>query len=409
VDDRDYASAVIEQLLSIGSHPDDDPELRIRKWAAVASVYAVIFASAVLAAVGIALERPQLVAAVGFQIVVQCLNLVAFARTRRVGLLIGITIVLGLSIVLAVQLVLGGVANTGFNLGWALITPMVAVLYFGPERSKPFAVLFAAAVLLSLAVDLLRRGTVPALPYPVELGFLVMNVVIPGIIAFALVRFIDGERVRARAESDALLLNVMPSSVAHRLKSGENPIADQFGEASVLFADVVDFTAWARSVPADALVSFLDELFSALDRIVERAGLEKIKTVGDAYMAVAGVPTPRDDHAESLVEVAIAMQRAVLDFSPRFGRRMELRIGIASGPVVAGVIGQRKFHYDLWGDTVNTASRMESTGEPGCIQVTAETWTRVKDRYAWTRRDEVEVKGKGRMTTYLLNVAALPG
>jgi class 3 adenylate cyclase len=224
-----------------------------------------------------------------------------------------------------------------------------------------------------------------------------------------LVRFIDGERVRARGESDALLLNVMPSSVAQRLKSGENPIADQFGEASVLFADVVDFTAWARSVSADDLVSFLDELFSALDRIVERAGLEKIKTVGDAYMAVAGVPTPRDDHAESLVEVAIAMQRTVLDFSPRFGRRMELRIGIASGPVVAGVIGQRKFHYDLWGDTVNTASRMESTGEPGCIQVTPETWMRVKDRYAWTRRDEVEVKGKGRMTTYLLNVAALPG
>jgi len=126
-------------------------------------------------------------------------------------------------------------------------------------------------------------------------------------------------------------------------------------------------------------------------------------------VAVAGVPTPRDDHAESLVDVAIAMQRAVFEFSPRVGRRMALRIGIASGPVVAGVIGQRKFHYDLWGDTVNTASRMESTGEPGCIQITPETWTHVKDRHNWTRRDDVEVKGKGRMTTYLLNVAALAG
>jgi adenylate cyclase len=400
---------VIERLLSIGADPNDDADLRIRKRTAVASVYAILFATAAFAVAGIVLARPLLIATSGIQLVLQAANLGAFARTRRVEPFVAVTIGLGLSILLIGQVVLGGLANTGFNLAWALLTPVLAVLYFGPERSKPFAVLFVGVVVVGLALDPFLRGTVSPPPYSVELGLLLINLLIPGLIGYGLVRFIDGERVRARAESDALLLNVLPSSIAQRLKSGENPIADQFEEASVLFADVVDFTAWARSVPADDLVSFLDELFSALDRIVERAGLEKIKTVGDAYMAVAGVPTPRDDHAESLVEVAIAMQRAVLDLSPRIGRRMELRIGIASGPVVAGVIGQRKFHYDLWGDTVNTASRMESTGEPGCIQVTPETWTRVKDRYAWTRRDEVEIKGKGRMTTYLLKVAALPG
>jgi class 3 adenylate cyclase len=177
---------------------------------------------------------------------------------------------------------------------------------------------------------------------------------------------------------------------------------------TVLFSDVVDFTPFSERVEPQRVVAVLDDLFSAFDALAERYRLEKIKTIGDAYMVVAGVPESRADHAEVMLEMAIAMHRAADEQPPLDGHRLRMRTGIASGPVVAGVIGRRKFSYDLWGDTVNTASRMESSGMPGCIQVTEATWLRVRDRYPWQVREGVEVKGKGPMTTYLLDPAGSP-
>ena len=171
--------------------------------------------------------------------------------------------------------------------------------------------------------------------------------------------------MRAKAESDALLLNVLPRSIADRLKRGERVIADHYDEVTILFADVVDFTPFAAQETPARVVAVLNEVFSRFDTLAERHGLEKIKTIGDAYMVVAGAPEPRADHASVIVDMALEMLDVAASIEPTPGSPLRLRIGIASGPAVAGVIGHRKFSYDVWGDAVNLASRMESTGVPG--------------------------------------------
>jgi class 3 adenylate cyclase len=218
-----------------------------------------------------------------------------------------------------------------------------------------------------------------------------------------------GEAVRSRRllmaeqeRSERLLLNVLPAPIAARLKQGEAVIADGFSEVTVLFADLVDFTRRSQQSTPAQVVQVLDGLFSALDRLAERHGLEKIKTIGDAYMAVGGLPVPRADHAEAVAEMALAVREEVGRHRDPAGRPLAVRIGIDSGPVVAGVIGATRFSYDLWGDTVNVASRMESGGVVGGIQVTERTYRRLRERYRFQRRGPVQVKGKGELVTWFL-------
>jgi class 3 adenylate cyclase len=218
-----------------------------------------------------------------------------------------------------------------------------------------------------------------------------------------------GEAVRSRRalaaeqqRSERLLLNVLPASIAERLKAGEAVIADAFPEVTVLFADLVDFTRRSRRIGPAQVVAALNELFSAFDRLAQHHGLEKIKTIGDAYMVAGGLPDPRPDHAEAVAELALAMREEVARRADPSGQPLQVRIGIDTGPVEAGVIGTSKFSYDLWGDTVNTASRMESHGIAGCIQVTARTYQRLRDGYQFQRRGTIPVRGMGEMVTYFL-------
>ena len=218
-----------------------------------------------------------------------------------------------------------------------------------------------------------------------------------------------GEAIRGRRllqaeqeRSEALLLNVLPAPIAARLKQGEGVIADRFPEVTVLFADLVDFTASSDRSSPERVVQVLAGLFTDFDRLAADHGLEKIKTIGDAYMVVGGLPEPRPDHAEAVAEMALAMREEAGRHLDPAGRPLQVRIGIDSGPVVAGVIGTAKFSYDLWGDTVNMASRMESTGVPGCIQVTERTCRRLRGRYRLERRGPVQVKGKGELVTWFL-------
>jgi class 3 adenylate cyclase len=218
-------------------------------------------------------------------------------------------------------------------------------------------------------------------------------------------RALDAEHrllLAERERSERLLLNVLPAPIAARLKQGEEVIADGFPEVTVLFADLVDFTRRSQETTPERVVRVLDDLFSALDQLAERHGLEKIKTVGDAYMAVGGLPEPRPDHAQAVAEMALDVREEVARHLDPGGEPLAVRIGIDTGPVVAGVIGRRKFSYDLWGDTVNTASRMESQGVAGCIQVTDRTYRRLRDRYRFERRGPVQVKGKGELVTWFL-------
>ena len=202
--------------------------------------------------------------------------------------------------------------------------------------------------------------------------------------------------------SEHLLLNVLPAPIAERLKHGEETIADSFAEVTILFADIVNFTPMSAKLTAAEVVGVLNEIFCAFDMLSERRGLEKIKTIGDAYMVGAGIPIPRDDHAEVVAEMALDMLEVIKAFNRRHGTDLSMRVGINSGPVVAGVIGTKKFVYDIWGDAVNTASRMESQGLKGGIQITEATYKHLKDHYEFTDRGMVVIKGKGQMHTYIL-------
>jgi adenylate cyclase len=205
-----------------------------------------------------------------------------------------------------------------------------------------------------------------------------------------------------RRRSDRLLLNVLPQPIADRLKSGETRIANSFNDVTILFADLVGFTTLSTQIPPARLVRLLDQIFSAFDELADRHGMEKIKTIGDAYMAAAGIPFPHEDHASAAAKMALDMHEGIEKFSGENQVFLQLRIGICTGPVIAGVIGQNKFIYDLWGDAVNTASRMESHGEPGRTQVAVTTYECLRDRYRFEERGTIEIKGKGSVKTYFL-------
>ncbi|MCA1992847.1 MAG: adenylate/guanylate cyclase domain-containing protein [Coleofasciculus sp. S288] len=205
-----------------------------------------------------------------------------------------------------------------------------------------------------------------------------------------------------RERAEQLLLNILPECIADRLKHGDGTIAEQFTEATVLFADIVGFTQLSSHISPTELVILLNQMFSMFDRLVEKHGVEKIKTIGDAYMAVSGLPIPCHNHAPAIANLALDMQEAVARFNIEYNQSFSIRIGINTGPVVAGVIGLKRFIYDLWGDTVNIASRMESHGVAGVIQVSEATYECLKRQYRFKKRGKIPVKGKGEMNTYFL-------
>ena len=194
----------------------------------------------------------------------------------------------------------------------------------------------------------------------------------------------------------------MPEEIFNQLKQDQGAIAQQFNEVTILFADIVGFTPLSARLKPIELVNLLNQIFSTFDELAQQFGLEKIKTIGDAYIVAAGLPTPRIDHVEAIADMALAMQAAVERFQSEQDETIQIRIGINTGVVVAGVIGKKKFIYDLWGDAVNVASRMESSGYPGSIQVTTATYERVKDKFIFEKRGAIQIKGKGEMVTYWL-------
>ena len=298
---------------------------------------------------------------------------------------------------------------TSFSVAFVTLGPFVARLGVVAQLVYTLLTLLTFACLdraiahhplqisLSVASTLLSLGGLGALiAYRQEKqarqGFLQRRLINRQVVALA--------AEKARAEE--LLLNVLPSSIAERLKRGQRPIADGFSKVSVLFADIVGFTKMSERITPVELVDRLNRMFSSFDDLADKLKLEKIKTIGDAYMVAGGLHSHEYDHAQTIAEMALAMQRRALEFGREFGESLSIRIGIHTGPVVAGVIGKRKFIYDVWGDTVNTASRMESHGEPGTVHVTEETRQLLKEMYVLTPRGEITVKGKGVMRTWFL-------
>jgi class 3 adenylate cyclase len=283
-----------------------------------------------------------------------------------------------------------------------------ALLALGPRRATAWFGLYVVTVVGLILLDPLVSSRIPPQPYPLRLVWYGANLLVPLGFTFAMLRYTDIRRRQAEARSDELLTNAIPASIATRLKHGEERIAESYPQTTVLFADLAGFTPWARETDAARVVGFLDDLFTRFDELAAAAGVEKIKTIGDAYMAVAGAPERRADHAAAAIELARGMLTALADARERWDVALELRIGLASGPVVGGVIGQRRILFDLWGDTVNTASRMQSSGVPGRIAVAQSTHDLLHDSIAFEEREPVMVKGLGPMTTYLVAEHAAP-
>jgi adenylate cyclase len=223
-----------------------------------------------------------------------------------------------------------------------------------------------------------------------------------GLYAFITISRADREVAKEKDKTDQLLLNILPQSIAERFKNDQSYLAEEYKSVTVLFADIVSFTSLSEKLKPDVLVGFLNKIFSEFDYLAELYGLEKIKTIGDAYMVAGGVPIPCDDHTRKICRMAIKMQEVAKDILTPFEEQVSIRIGINTGPAIAGVIGVKKFIYDLWGDTVNTASRMESYAEAGKIQITTEVYELIKNEFECQSRGLINVKGKGSMTTYFL-------
>jgi adenylate cyclase len=399
----------VKRLSEIGGLSSDSEELRVRKAVLVLSSTLMASLSFVWVATYAALGL-WVCAAIPFAYqVASAASIYTFARTRRYLLFRRSQLWMSLLLPFALQWSLGGFRTGSAVALWAVTAPLGALLFVGARQAVPWFVAFVGLVAFSGAVDPVLFARVLEIPGIVAVVLFVMNFVGVTTTAFALLEYFVRAREQAlaalkleQAKSERLLLNVLPEPVARRLKDHEGVIADACPGVTVLFADIVGFTPLSERLSAADLVALLDRVFARWDQLAADHGVEKIKTIGDAYMVAGGIPLPREDHADAVAEMALAMGPEFSRLASETGHALQVRIGIDTGPVVAGVIGRAKFIYDLWGDTVNTASRMESYAPPGTIQVTERIFQCLQGRYEFHPRETIDVKGKGPMSTYLL-------
>jgi guanylate cyclase len=392
----------------VGADPRDDEDLRARKALLVLISVLILPVAALWGVLYLAFGSPVgVVPLVYFAVLLG--SIAVFSRTRDFPrfLLVG-----QLAILLAPTLSmipLGGFVGAGGVGVWGILAPLAALVFSDVRSAVRWYVAWAVVFLGSgLAGEIVGPVWSP-LPVWFTTTMLALNITVGGTIVFTLLAVFAAQRRDALAalrveqeKAENLLLNILPRSIADRLKAQTRPIADHFESASILFADVVDFTPWSERLLPSEVVGYLDHLFSHFDALAERYGLEKIKTIGDCYMVAAGVPTPRTDHARVLALMALDMLEAMRSDDELGHLGLELRAGINSGPVVAGVIGRKRFLYDLWGDAVNTASRMESYGAPGRIQITRSTYELLAAEFECEPRGTIEVKGKGEIEAWYL-------
>ena len=403
----DRIKELITRIASVGDRPADDVDLRVRKHALAATMLGLIPASMTWLVIGLVVERPLLAASSVYFAVAMMIGLVALAQLKDFTRVVGGLLMAGMVYVFLGHISLGGLVAGGAPLIWGILAPISAVLYFDGSRSLKWFAGYAAMVIASIVLDGWITTLVPAHWDEPPLWLLAYNLLGPALIVLLLVRYVDGQRLEAQRQARSMLHDMLPASIAERLSRGERLIADTHPSATVVFADVVDFTGFAATAGPRDLLLMLNQLFSIFDRLAARHGLEKIKTMGDSYVAVAGAPTPRADHARAAVEMAIEMHRAVARLGGLRRRGIRLRVGVASGPITAGVIGENKWAYDIWGDTVNVAARMESYGVPDLVQLAPSTRELLDDAIPVTLRT-VDVKGKGVMATYLVDPAEAP-
>ena len=399
----------LERLAFLGVSPEDPDELRTQK--AVLTFAAVGVTALATVWVGTYLVLGLVLSAaipLGYQLA-SLVSLGVFSRTKSYPPFRLAQVALMTALPFLLQWSLGGyVASSAVSL-WALVAVLASLFFYRARAAVPWFVVFLVLTAVSGLIDPAIAATPAPVPDTVRVAFFVLNVGGVALVAFTLLLYSVRAQEEAFGRSEGLLANVLPASIVTRLKHERKRIAEAHDDVTVLFADVVDFTRFAERTDAERVVTVLDSVFSAFDDLARRHGLEKIKTVGDAYMLVGGLPEPRSDHADAVAAMALDMLPEIRRLSEVHGVRLDLRIGIHSGPVIAGVIGRDKYLYDVWGDTVNTASRMESHGVVGRVQVSEATFRRLDGRYACEERGIIDVKGKGPLRVYLLAPADAAG
>ena len=403
-----WGNRVQARLARIGADPQDDDDTRADKALLVLISVLILPVSLLWSALYLAFGSPVgWVPLVYFAVLLAAI--LVFSRTRNFGQFLRVGQVAILFAPTLSMVPLGGFLAAGGVGLWGILAPLAALVFDDVRNAIRWYVAWVVVFLGSGIAGELVGGVSPTVPDWFTSTMLAANVSVGGTIVFTLLAVFARQRRDAlaalreeEAKAQNLLLNILPRSIAERLKVETRTIADQFSSASILFADVVDFTPLAERLPPAEVVTLLDRLFSHFDELAERYGVEKIKTIGDSYMVAAGVPSPRPDHARALALMALDMHAAMRSVDEIGHLGLELRVGINSGPVVAGVIGRKRFLYDLWGDAVNIASRMESHGRSGRIQISRDTKELLGDEFACEPRGPIPVKGKGEIEAWYL-------
>jgi len=391
---RDLATRILLFIGRVGADPLDTEDMRLQKAVLVAGSIMYIFTGALWGLLYFVFGQrlagiiPMSYAAVSL------LSITLFCLTHRYRPFLFSQLVLILLLPFFLTLALGGFVNSSAVILWSLLCPFGALLFDGPRNAIRWLLAYLGLVILVAFVEPILPGQAP-MPASILSLFFVINVGSVSAITIMLLAYFVHQKDIFKEKSEDLLLNILPKEIAAILKDERRTIAERHEEASILFADMVDFTPMSAEMSPAAMVNLLNEIFSHFDDLVGKYDLEKIKTVGDCYMVAAGVPRPRPDHAQVLVQLALEMRQFIREHTFDGGRAVDFRIGINSGTVLAGVIGRRKFIYDLWGDEVNLASRMESHGSPGAIQITRATYQRIRDEFICEPRGLINVKGKG--------------
>ena len=406
----------LSEIRNAGFLPSDSEEVRLQKSLLIFATGLISFASMLWLFIYWQLG-PRFSSTIPF--VFQLLlvgNLVAFLRWRKFELFRLTQLSLFLFMPFVAQWSMGNfISASGVSL-WALLAPIGAVLIVGPREALAWFIAYLVLTALSGFFDFYLADAV--LPYQVptriSVFFFALNFAAVSSIVFLLLRFATTEKHKIQAHleeahqllqeeqarSERLLLNILPGPIAERLKSSNQTIADGFSDVSVMFVDIVNFTRIAEGLKPQEVFTMLNRIFSSFDELAETYGLEKIKTIGDAYMVAGGLNDACHDYTAALVDMALDMRDLLQrDFHVN-SRHLEVRIGIGSGPVVAGVVGKKKFIYDLWGDTVNIASRITGEGPPGMVQIDERSYLRLRDRFDFLSPETVHLKGKGNMTVY---------
>lgn len=395
----------VSKVSAIGADPDDNENTRLQKTL-------LVFSSLMMASLAIVWSsiywafRENLAASIPFTYaILSFLSIGWFARTRQYIFFRGSQLLFPLLLPFFLMLALGGFVSSSAVVLWSLTSPLGALLFAGRRQAAGWFLAYLALVVIGALLEPFGHPAAN-LPPAMLTGFFVMNIGCVSIVTFVLLQYFMNQKDAAlkllhleQEKSEHLLLNILPEEIAAILKNENRVIANRFDCASVLFADVVNFTPMSALMTPEELVGLLDEVFSYFDVLTEKYGLEKIKTIGDCYMVAAGVPSPRCDHAQILTRMALDIHNYVRQ-REFHGKRLAFRIGLNSGPVVAGVIGRKKFIYDLWGDAVNTASRMESHGAGGIVQITEATYELIKDDFVCEPHGVINVKGKGEMNVW---------